>query len=82
MPRPFKFEDIKHLLPPEKRKELEARPQAAKRSHRRGKNPSKTPVPATFRGRFRLRKCPWCKTEFMAPRSVRCPIECKGSRKP
>ena len=81
MTRPFKFEDIKHLLPPEKRKALEAKLPAAKRSHPRGEKPLKTPVPEHFRGRFRMRKCPWCKTEFMAPKNIRCPIECPGSRK-
>lgn len=84
----LKWDDIKGHLPADKRREIEAR--AGKKPSRprprsRRREPVGAPPPAAPKMElaqedFRLRKCPWCKSEVMGPPEVVCPIECKGSR--
>lgn len=81
MPRPLKWEEIRGLLSPDKRKEIEARvgrPPPRSRRARAKPEPSEPPVPVTggHWSVWSFRTCPRCLTEFLAPPDVMCPIGC------
>lgn len=83
----LRWSDIKGHLPPEMRREIEAREGKKPRKARERERPREPDggvapgVKVTGPGEgWRFRKCEWCKTEFLAAPEIRCPIECEGSR--
>lgn len=84
MPAPIKWDDIRGLLPPERRREIEARagrkPARERKLARRqepGEAGAAAAVEVTGPGEgWNWRVCEQCRAEFLAAPEIRCPIEC------